>query len=125
MALAEPNVGHEAGCLKTFPTHHRLRPISTGGPINSTTSGSSNRGPHDSNMANKLDPRVDSDKDAREVMRKPHSADNTGSGLTGSRGTQTPHDEHSCLSDDNHGLISGATDQHRWTIGAQVIQAVE
>ena len=57
--------------------------------------GSTNAGPHDNNVANKLDPRVDSDRDGRAGMGNTHSTHTTGSGLTGSNYGSTnagPHD---------------------------------
>ncbi|KAE8354408.1 hypothetical protein BDV28DRAFT_131067 [Aspergillus coremiiformis] len=42
---------------------HKVKEAITGHPTNSNTS--TNHGPHDSNVANKLDPRVDSDRDHR------------------------------------------------------------
>jgi hypothetical protein len=66
-------------------------------------SGSTNHGPHDSNLANKLDPRVDSDRDGSGNMGAAQygpGSHNTGagSGLTGSTGygsgstNHGPHD---------------------------------
>jgi len=60
------------------------------------THGSSTTGPHSSNLANKLDPRVDSDQDgSRNAGAAQYGAGahqthgTTGSGLTGSHGTTT------------------------------------
>ncbi|KAJ5177327.1 uncharacterized protein N7500_000026 [Penicillium coprophilum] len=74
----------------TGATHNTIQeqPVyTTGGPIPTPGSSSTNAGPHSSNIANKLDPRVDSDRDS--------SAQHT-SGLAGSttHGTHTrgvPH----------------------------------
>lgn len=63
-------------------------PYSTGAPMHG--SGIANNGPHDSKIANKLDPRVDSDRDGSRNMG---AASSTGSGyntgVTGSHGTHT------------------------------------
>ena len=58
---------------------------STTGTTGTSGLGSSNRGPHDSNLANKADPRVDSDRDHRAA---PGSTGVTGNnyGTTGSSG---------------------------------------
>ncbi|CAI7616942.1 unnamed protein product [Penicillium crustosum] len=60
---------------------------------------SSNHGPHSSNLANKLDPRVDSDKDNRAAH-----TDATGAGLGTSRDTTTATGSHG-----THGTTYGAT----------------
>ncbi|KAF7519163.1 hypothetical protein PCG10_010280 [Penicillium crustosum] len=60
---------------------------------------SSNHGPHSSNLANKLDPRVDSDKDNRAAH-----TDATGAGLGTSQDTTTATGTHG-----THGTTYGAT----------------
>lgn len=60
---------------------------------------SSNHGPHSSNLANKLDPRVDSDQDNRAAH-----TDATGAGLGTSHGTTTATGTHG-----THGTTHGAT----------------
>ena len=58
------------------------------------TAGSTNAGPHDSNMANKLDPRVDSDMDGSRNMgastgatgNSAYNSGTTGTGMTGNSG---------------------------------------
>ena len=59
--------------------------------------GPSNVGPHDSNVANKLDPRVDSDRDGRSGVTGSSHTGTTGGGLLGSSGgygssNSGPHD---------------------------------
>jgi hypothetical protein len=63
--------------------------------------GSTNAGPHDSNMLNKADPRVDSDRDgsrnagASQYGPGAHNTHGTtGSGLTGATGTHGTHHGH-------------------------------
>ncbi|KAJ5401266.1 uncharacterized protein N7487_007162 [Penicillium crustosum] len=63
---------------------------------------SSNHGPHSSNLANKLDPRVDSDKDNRAAH-----TDATGAGLGTSRDTTTATGTHGTHG--THGTTYGAT----------------
>ena len=59
------------------------------------THGSTNAGPHDSNVANKLDPRVDSDRDGRAGMGNTHGKHGATGGLGSSNYGSTnagPHD---------------------------------
>ncbi|KAI4241592.1 MAG: hypothetical protein LQ352_007411 [Teloschistes flavicans] len=64
----------------------------TGSHNTSTTGtgyGSSNTGPHSSSLANKADPRVDSDLDGRRGIETSGTSGGYGSGLTGSHNTGT------------------------------------
>jgi hypothetical protein len=75
---------------------------STGTGFGSSTTGSNTAGPHSSNFANKIDPRVDSDMDgsrnagAAQYGTGAHNTGagygNTGNGLTGSTGTGAGYD---------------------------------
>jgi len=59
-----------------------------------TGNGSTNAGPHDSNFMNKLDPRVDSDRDGKGNMGAASygpGANNTNSGTTGTYGSSTSY----------------------------------
>ncbi|KAJ5496210.1 hypothetical protein N7463_008197 [Penicillium fimorum] len=67
----------------TGATHNTIReqPVyTTGGPIATPGSSSTNAGPHSSNIANKLDPRVDSDRDSSAQHQS--SIPGTGAGTT-------------------------------------------
>lgn len=57
----------------------------TSGLGSSNTYGSTNAGPHNSNAANKVDPRVDSDRDGSNL----HGATGHSSGLAGTHGTHS------------------------------------
>lgn len=46
-------------------TYGSSHPQSGGAYTGTTATGSTNAGPHSSNLANKLDPRVDSDRDSK------------------------------------------------------------
>ncbi|KAI4176485.1 MAG: hypothetical protein LQ348_006006 [Seirophora lacunosa] len=71
----------------------------TGRDTTSSGYGSSTTGPHSSSMANKADPRVDSDRDGRRGVEA--GSGGTGSGLTGS--SATGHHGH-------HGGLTGKAD---------------
>ncbi|KJK84620.1 hypothetical protein H634G_00141 [Metarhizium anisopliae BRIP 53293] len=79
--------------------------------INRGTDGPATRtdGPHESNLANKADPRVDSDRDhSRNLGANPHGTATTGTtGTTGSYGTHTG----------THGTHAGTTGTHVGTAG--------
>jgi len=60
------------------------------GAFSSATAGSTNHGPHDSNVANKLDPRVDSDRDGRQGHHGASGA--LGSSHTAGSTNHGPHD---------------------------------
>ncbi|OOQ84955.1 hypothetical protein PEBR_28415 [Penicillium brasilianum] len=67
---ADPRVDSDRSNLNTHSTattgHSSTQPLATGAGANTYESArSSNHGPHDSNVANKVDPRVDSDRDSR------------------------------------------------------------
>ncbi|KAJ5807657.1 hypothetical protein N7447_011113 [Penicillium robsamsonii] len=73
----------------TGATHNTIReqPVyTTGGPIATPGSSSTNAGPHSSNIANKLDPRVDSDRDSSAQHQSTIAG--TGAGTT-THGTHT------------------------------------
>merc|ERR1712098_642358 len=69
----------------------------------SALSGSNNHGPHDSNAANKVDPRIDSDRDGRAAHGTGFGSSNTHStglgsnthGTTGAYGSNTTAGPHS------------------------------
>ncbi|RPA85682.1 hypothetical protein BJ508DRAFT_411688 [Ascobolus immersus RN42] len=73
----------------THGTSHGLGSSNTHGTHGSSMPGaygtSTNAGPHDSNVANKLDPRVDSDRDGRGIGHNTHDNSHTGrnAGLAG------------------------------------------
>jgi hypothetical protein len=79
---------------------------------------STNAGPHDSNIANKLDPRVDSDRDGNRVAGNNTSnysstTGTTGPGLTGSHGTHGTTGSGLTGSHGTHGTTgSGLTGSH-------------
>lgn len=60
----------------------------------STTGSSTAAGPHSSNLANKADPRVDSDLDGKRGLGSSTGTTGAGSGLTGSSGTTGHHGHH-------------------------------
>ncbi|KAJ5212924.1 hypothetical protein N7449_000093 [Penicillium cf. viridicatum] len=74
--------GTHGSALGSGTTHGTSGVTSTGAGLGSThdTTGSTNVGPHSSNMANKLDPRVDSDSDNR-ARHEDLTGASTGSGL--------------------------------------------
>jgi len=90
-----------AGLSSTTGTHgthtgtHGTHTGTTGGLASTGTHGttgygntSTNTGPHDSNLANKADPRVDSDRDHRSNPTSSGLGSNTGAyGSTGTHGT--------------------------------------
>ncbi|TVY50328.1 hypothetical protein LCER1_G007708 [Lachnellula cervina] len=78
--VGHTGVGHTG---TTHPTHTTGAHSGTG--IGSSNHGSTTVGPHSSDTANKLDPRVDSD------LSKTHNTTHGTSGLTGSTGTHTTH----------------------------------
>ena len=99
------------------------------------TGGSSNAGPHDRNAANKLDPRVDSDRDGRSGLT---GSSNTGSGLTGAGSGLTggssnagPHDSYAAnkfdprVDSDRDGRsgVSGSNTQSQGGIGETLAKA--
>jgi len=70
--------------------------ITAGGP-NSSNTGSTNAGPHNSNLVNKLDPRIDSDMDNRALHQQLGNAASSGSrhattGTGTAQNTAGPHD---------------------------------
>ncbi|KAL3424510.1 hypothetical protein PVAG01_03791 [Phlyctema vagabunda] len=65
--------GHSESGQRAFPV--------SGGTTGHTSGTSTNVGPHDSNIANKADPRVDSDRDGRS--HPTHAAGTTGHNTTG------------------------------------------
>ncbi|KXG51803.1 uncharacterized protein PGRI_091960 [Penicillium griseofulvum] len=84
-----PATGTHTSTLGSSTTHGTSGATSTGAGLGSThgTTGSTNAGPHNSNIANKLDPRVDSDRDNRA-----HHEGLTGSGTThGTSGVTGTH----------------------------------
>jgi hypothetical protein len=69
--------------------------------------GSTNAGPHDSNLANKVDPRVDSNLDGSRNFGATQAHGTTGAGLNGSHATHGTHNTHI----GNNGVTSSATHQ--------------
>jgi hypothetical protein len=69
------NIVHK---VKEAVTHHHDKP-----------SNASNAGPHDSNVANKADPRVDSDRDHRAGYSAAGTDTTAGTGISGGTGTGT------------------------------------
>ncbi|CAI7596734.1 unnamed protein product [Penicillium glandicola] len=67
-----------SGTGATYGAHHEQPAYNTGAPIATPGSSSTNAGPHSSNIANKLDPRVDSGRDTAQHSTLP----STGSGTT-------------------------------------------
>lgn len=95
------------------------------------TGGFSNAGPHDSNAANKLDPRVDSDRDGRSGLT---GSSNRGSRLTGSNygsSNAGPHDTNTAnkldprVDSDRDGRsdVSGSNTQSQGGIGETLPKA--
>ncbi|EFY90146.1 cell surface protein, putative [Metarhizium acridum CQMa 102] len=108
--------GTHTGTAGTSGTGHNAAFFSSGASgatgINRGTDGPATRtdGPHESNLANKADPRVDSDRDhSRNLGANPHGTATTGTtGVTGSHGTHTG----------THGTHTGAHGTHAGTTGA-------
>lgn len=96
MNKADPRVDSDrdhraAGTTGGYGSHAGAPGLSgtTGGYGSTHTAGSTNYGPHDSKVANKLDPRVDSDLDHRGTgTHGTHTGTHTGTG-TGAYGTGT------------------------------------
>jgi hypothetical protein len=96
--------GHSAyNTTSTGPTSTGPTPtLASGTGHNAYNSGrSSNYGPHNSNMANAFDPRVDSDRSAHHISTGHHSAGMTGAGMAGAgmagagmAGAHHTHDSH-------------------------------
>lgn len=81
---------HDTTHHDTSSTTHRDTSM-TGGSTGSTGT-TSTQGPHSSNLANKVDPRVDSDGDGRTGMTGNTTSGTSGmTGMTGSHTTQGPH----------------------------------
>ncbi|KAI4118746.1 MAG: hypothetical protein LQ345_001265 [Seirophora villosa] len=83
----------------------------TGRDTTSSGYGSSTTGPHSSGMANKADPRVDSDRDGRRGVEV--GSGGTGSGLTGSS-TTGHHGQHGGLTGKADDIVHGG-DHHTET----------
>lgn len=91
---------HTTGSGLTGNTHSAH---TTGSGLTGNNHGSTNAGPHSSNVANKLDPRIDSDLDSSRTGHTGvtgHSTTGTGVGSTGYSGTHTGN---------NHGTHTGTT----------------
>ncbi|CAG8429629.1 unnamed protein product [Penicillium salamii] len=72
---ADPRVDSDRSAYNTTSTGHSTGPLGTGSSTNAYESGrSSNHGPHDSNIANTADPRVDSDRSAYNNTSTGHSS---------------------------------------------------
>ncbi|PHH77898.1 hypothetical protein CDD82_3304 [Ophiocordyceps australis] len=92
---------HGLGSNTTHSTSHSTHG-STGdnyslGGDNRGTSGPASRtdGPHESNLMNKADPRVDSDRDySKNMGANPHGTASTGTGVAGTTGTSGTHGTH-------------------------------
>lgn len=94
------NQDHYEGCPRPYnkdmqlgTTEADVNPHMHTSPIGSThTHGATNAGPHNSNMMNKADPRVDSDLDGRGIGAGATGlgAGATGAGMTGNRSPNTP-----------------------------------
>ncbi|OQE35198.1 hypothetical protein PENCOP_c014G02977 [Penicillium coprophilum] len=82
------NRAHHAGLTGAGTTHGTSGVTGTGVGLGSThtTTGSTNAGPHSSNIANKADPRVDSDRDNRA-----HHAGLSGAGTGAGTGLGSTH----------------------------------
>ncbi|CAI7578160.1 unnamed protein product [Penicillium discolor] len=80
--------GTHGSALGSGTTHGTSDVTGTGAGLGSThgTTGSTNVGPHSSNIANKLDPRVDSDRDNR-ARHEGLTGASTGAGLGSTHGT--------------------------------------
>jgi hypothetical protein len=90
------NLGANPSGTATTGSHNTTGAYGTTGTHNTTTGtgvhssgvhGSTNAGPHSSNLANKADPRVDSDLDRGHNAGLHSGTHTTGTGLTGSHGT--------------------------------------
>ncbi|KAJ5371117.1 uncharacterized protein N7496_007209 [Penicillium cataractarum] len=102
---ADPRIDSDRSNLNTHNTtttgHSSTQPLVTGAGVNTYDSArSSNYGPHDSNMANKVDPRVDSDRDGRAAYGA-HTT-STGVGSTG-LATGTGANAYESTRSSNHG----------------------
>ncbi|CAG7924464.1 unnamed protein product [Penicillium olsonii] len=72
---ADPRVDSDRSAHNTTSTGHSSGPLGTGSSTGAYESGrSSNHGPHDSNIANTADPRVDSDRSAYNTSSTGHSS---------------------------------------------------
>ncbi|CAG8009686.1 unnamed protein product [Penicillium olsonii] len=72
---ADPRVDSDRSAHHTTSTGHSSGPLGTGSSTGAYESGrSSNHGPHDSNIANTADPRVDSDRSAYNTSSTGHSS---------------------------------------------------
>ncbi|KAJ4346134.1 hypothetical protein N0V95_005687 [Ascochyta clinopodiicola] len=81
---------HHSGAGLTKPGHSTTSGLTGSNTHSSHTHGSDPTGPHDSHLANKADPRVDSDRyGAAGNTTGAGGYGSTGSGLTGSHGTHT------------------------------------
>jgi hypothetical protein len=84
---ADPRIDSDRSNVGTHHTtatgHSSTQPLATGAGANTYESaGSTNHGPHGSNVANKVDPRVDSDRDNRAAYGS-HNTTGLGSNTTG------------------------------------------
>ncbi|EKV11652.1 Putative DHN1 [Penicillium digitatum] len=101
--------GTHSSALGSGTTHGTSGATATGAGLGSThgTTGSTNAGPHSSNIANKLDPRVDSDRDNRA-----RHEGLTGAGTGASLGTS-----HATIAPGTHGSTLGSGTTHGTTHG--------
>jgi hypothetical protein len=115
---ADPRVDSDRSAHNTTGTstgHSSTQPIGTGASQNAYESGrSSNHGPHDSNIANTADPRIDSDRDSSAAYGAGSTGLNSGSTGLNSGSHAGSHVGSTGLNSGSHsastgGLNSGST----------------
>jgi hypothetical protein len=111
---ADPRVDSDRSAHNTTGTstgHSSTQPIGTGAGQNAYESGrSSNHGPHDSNIANTADPRIDSDRDSSAAYGAGSTGLNSGStGLNSGSHTGSHPASTGGLNSGSTGLNTGST----------------
>lgn len=119
---ADPRVDSDLDNSRTAGASHANTSHTTGGytgtgtgVIGNNHSSSTTAGPHSSNVANKLDPRVDSDRDGSRNLGAASGTTGThtgttGSGLTGTHGTTGTHSGSGLTG--SHGTTGGLGGTH-------------